>query len=132
MVGAPAPNVLEPVADFFKGVFADAINFVMAPINAFESAISKVASLAKPLTDIIGGLTGTLKNLCFAHAAPAAEEFNKQVTSSIELSQNLTRKLDPLKNSLMGVAGKRKCQSSRFAEWPAAYHGLPNHKHWQG
>ena len=98
-------NVLEPVADFFKGAFADAINFVMAPINAFESAISKVASLAKPLTDIIGGLTGALKNLCFAHAAPAAEEFNKQVTESISKTDALTSKLDPLKNSLLGVAG---------------------------
>ena len=94
-----------PVADFFKGVFAEAFNFVMAPIDAFESAISKVANAVKPLTDIIGGLTGALKGLCFAHAAPAAEEFNKQVSSSIELSNSLTQKLDPLKQGLMGVSG---------------------------
>ena len=61
--------------------------------------------MAKPLTDIIGGLTGALKNMCFAHAAPAAEEFNKQLTSGIELSNNLTQKLDPLKQGLMGVSG---------------------------
>jgi hypothetical protein len=98
-------NVLEPVADFFKGALTEAINFVMAPINAFETAISKVSNLAKPLTDIIGGLTNALKNMCFAHAAPAAEEFNKQLTSGIELSNNLTQKLDPLKQGLLGVSG---------------------------
>ena len=79
-------NVLEPVANFFKGALSEAINFVMAPINLFETAISKVSSLAKPLTDIIGGLTGALKSMCFAHAAPAAEEFNKQLTAGIENS----------------------------------------------
>ena len=72
-------NVLEPVANFFKGALADAINFVMAPIKLFEDAISKVSNLAKPLTDVIGGLTNALKSMCFAHAAPAAEEFNKQL-----------------------------------------------------
>jgi hypothetical protein len=105
-------GVLEPVADFFKGAFAGAIEFVMAPINAFESALIKVESLAKPLTDIIGGLTNALKSMCFAHAAPAAEEFNKQLTSGIELSNGLTQKLDPLKQGLMGVAGSTSTTTS--------------------
>ena len=70
-----------------------------------RTAISKVSSLAKPLTDIIGGLTGALKSMCFAHAAPAAEEFNKQLTAGIEHSTNLTSKLDPLKQGLLGVSG---------------------------
>ncbi len=98
-------DILVPVADFFKGAFTEAIDFVMAPIDAFESAISKVAGAVKPLTDIIGGLGNALKSLCFAHAAPAAEEFNKQVASSIELSNTLTQKLDPLKQGLLGVSG---------------------------
>ncbi len=104
-LGALWHGVLSPVAEFFRGVFAEAISFVMVPIDAFESAISKVANAVKPLTDIIGGLGNALKNLCFAHAAPAAEEFNRQVSSSIELSNNLTQKLDPLKQGLMGVSG---------------------------
>jgi len=98
-------DVLVPVANFFKGAFVDAIDFVMVPIDAFESAVSKVANAVKPLTDIIGGLSNALKGLCFAHAAPAAEEFNKQVSSSIELSNSLTQKLEPLSKSLMGVSG---------------------------
>jgi hypothetical protein len=98
-------NVLVPVANFFKGAFTEAINFVMAPINAFESAISKVSSLLSPITNGIGTLTNALKSMCFAHAAPAAEEFNKQLTSGIELSNNLTQKLDPLKQGLLGVSG---------------------------
>jgi hypothetical protein len=98
-------NVLEPVANFFKGVFSEAINIALAPVRLFEDAISKVSSAVKPLTDIIGGLGNALRNLCFAHAAPAAEEFNKQVTESISKTDTLTSKLDPLKNSLLGVAG---------------------------
>ena len=94
-----------PIADFFKGAFAEAINFVMGPIDAFESAISKVSSIVQPLDNLLGGLTSTLKSMCFAHAAPAAEEFNKQLTSGIELSNNLTQKLDPLKTGLLGVSG---------------------------
>ncbi len=104
-LGALWHGFLEPVAEFFKGVFAEAFTFVMAPIEAFESAISKVANAVKPLTDIVGGLSNALKNLCFAHAAPAAEEFNRQVSSSIELSNSLTQKLDPLKQGLLGVSG---------------------------
>lgn len=98
-------NVLEPVANFFKGVFTEAINIAMAPIRLFQSAISAVSNAVKPLTDIIGGLGNALSHLCFAHAAPAAEEFNKQVTESISKADTLTNKLDPLKNSLLGVAG---------------------------
>ena len=96
-------SILVPIADFFKGAFAEAINFVMGPIDAFESAISKVSSIVQPLDNLLGGLTSTLKSMCFAHAAPAAEEFNKQLTSGIELSNNLTQKLDPLKQGLLGV-----------------------------
>ena len=80
---AQCPRTL---ANFFRGSLFEAINFVMAPINLFETAISKVSSFAKPLTGIIGGLTGALKSMCFAHAARAAEEFNKQLTAGIENS----------------------------------------------
>ncbi len=98
-------TVLVPIANFFKGVFTDAINIVMTPIDAFESAITKISGALKPLTGFIGDITGALKGLCFAHAAPAAEEFNNQVSRSIELSNNLTNKLDPLKQGLLGVSG---------------------------
>lgn len=105
-------NVLEPVAEFFKGVFTAAINLALAPVHAFEAAINKVASVCKPLTDFIGGLGNALKNLCFAHAAPAAEEFNKQVTESIAKTESLTSKLDPLKGSLIGISGNMNVNQS--------------------
>ena len=41
--------------------------------------------------------------MCFAHAAPAAEELNKQLTAGIENSSSSTQKLDPLKQGLLGV-----------------------------
>ena len=98
-------DILKPVGEFFKGILVADLDAVLAPINMFESAINKVASAVKPLTDVIGGLGNALKSLCFVHAAPAAEEFNTQISKSVELSRNLTEKLEPLKNSLMSVSG---------------------------
>ena len=108
-------DILLPLADFFKGAFAEAINFILTPINMFETAINKVAGLVKPLTGFIGDLTGALKSMCFAHAAPAAEEFNTQISKSIELSNGLTQRLDPLKQGLLGVAGSTAGGSSASA-----------------
>lgn len=109
---APFRDAVNEVGAVLEGIFKVALNdvmkaleVVMVPIDAFESAVSKVASTVKPLTSIIGDLTGALKGLCFAHAAPAAEEFNSQVSKGIELSKGLTQGLDPLKQGLLGVAG---------------------------
>ena len=95
-------DVLVPVGNFFKTVFVDSINVAMIPIKAFETAIGAVANAVKPLSDLIGGLGSALSHLCFAHAAPAAEEFNKQVTQSIALSDQLTHKTNTLGSSLSG------------------------------
>jgi hypothetical protein len=108
---APFRDAVNEIGAVLKDIFVaaltdveKALNLIMAPIDAFESAISKVASAVKPLTDIIGALGNALKNLCFAHATPATEEFNSQISKSVELSRNLTEKLEPLKNSLMSVS----------------------------
>jgi hypothetical protein len=98
-------NILLPVANFFKEIFVADLNVAMIPIKAFESAIGAVANAVKPLSDLIGGLGSALSHLCFAHAAPAAEEFNKQVTQSISLSDQLTHKTNTLGSSLQGLAG---------------------------
>ena len=105
-------NVLVPVANFFKGAFTEAINIVMGPIQTFENAINTVSKALSPITGLVGDLTGALKNMCFAHAAPAAEEFNKQLTNGIELSSGLTQKLDPLKQGLLGVSGSTAAGAS--------------------
>ena len=114
---APFRDAVNEIGTVLKDIFVaaltdveKALGLIMAPIDAFESAISKVASAVKPLADIIGGLGNALKSLCFAHAAPAAEEFNTQISKSIELSRNLTEKLEPLKNSLMSVSGANVTQ----------------------
>jgi len=98
-------DVLVPVGNFLKGAFSDAISFVMSIIKPFEDAINLVSKALSPITDGIGTLTNALKSMCFAHAAPAAEEFNKQLTQGINLSNQMTQKLDPLKQGLLGVAG---------------------------
>jgi hypothetical protein len=105
-------NVLVPVGSFLQGAFSDAINFVMGIIKPFEDAINAVSKALSPITNGIGDLTNALKNMCFAHAAPAAEEFNKQLTAGIELSNQMTQKLDPLKQGLLGVAGSSGSGSS--------------------
>ena len=74
-------------------------------MKAFETAINAVANAVKPLSSVIGDSGSALSHLCFAHAAPAAEKFNKQLTSGIEVSNNLTQKQDPLKLGLLGVSG---------------------------
>jgi len=105
-------DILKPVGEFLKDILVADLDAVLAPINMFESAIGKVTSAVKPLTDIVGGLGNALKALCFAHAAPAADEFNTQVSKSVELSRNLTEKLELLKNSLMSVSGANVNQTA--------------------
>ena len=97
-------HILLPVGNFFKIVFVD-LHVAMIPIKAFETAIGAVANAVKPLSGLIGDLGSALSHLCFAHAAPAAEEFNKQVTQSIALSDQLTHKTNTLGTSLQGLAG---------------------------
>ncbi len=103
-------DVLTPVANFFKGVFVSSLDVAMAPIKAFESAINAVASAVKPLEGLIGDLGSALGKLCFAHAAPAAEEFNKQITQSMALSDQLSHKVNTLGSSLQGLSGNVKVQ----------------------
>jgi len=98
-------DVLVPVANFFNGAFTDALNIVMTPINVFKTALNDINNIGKTLEGGLNALTGVLKVMCFAHAGPAAEEFNKQLQSGVELSGQLTNKLDPLKSGLLGVAG---------------------------
>ena len=85
-----------PVANFFKEVLVADLNVALVPVKTFETAIGAVANAVKPLSDLIGGLGHALSHLCFAHAAPAAEEFNKQVTQSIALSDQLAHKTNTL------------------------------------
>ena len=98
-------NILVPVANFFKEVLVADLDVALIPVKAFETAINAVANAVKPLSSFIDGLGSALSHLCFAHAAPAAEEFNKQVTQSIALSDQLAHKTNTLGSSLQGLAG---------------------------
>jgi hypothetical protein len=105
-------DILLPVANFFKEVLVADLNTSLIPVKAFELAINAVSNAVKPLKDLIGDLGGALSHLCFAHAAPAAEEFNKQVTQSIALSDQLTHKTNTLGASLQGLSGNIKVGGS--------------------
>jgi len=98
-------SILLPVGNFFKEVLVADLDVALIPVKAFEVAINAVANAVKPLSSVIGDLGSALSHLCFAHAAPAAEEFNKQVTQSIALSDQLARKTNSLGSSLQGLAG---------------------------
>jgi hypothetical protein len=98
-------NILLPVANFFKEILVADLQVALIPVKAFETAINAVANAVKPLSSLIGDLGSALSHLCFAHAAPAAEEFNKQVTQSITLSDQLAHKTNTLGSSLQGLAG---------------------------
>src|SRR5208337_4047708 len=103
-------NILLPVANFFKDVLVADLDVALAPVKAFETAINAVANAVKPLSSFIGDLGSALGKLCFAHAAPAAEEFNKQITQSMALSDQLSHKVNTLGSSLQGLSGNVKVQ----------------------
>ena len=101
-------NILLPVANFFKEVLVADLDVALVPVKAFETAINAVANAVKPLSSFIGGLGSALSHLCFAHAAPAAEEFNKQITQSLALSDQLAHKTNTLGSSLQGLCSNVK------------------------
>jgi hypothetical protein len=101
-------DVLLPVANFFKTILTDAINTVMKPIDDFEGAMKDVGKVLSPIANAIGDVGGALSKLCFAHAAPAAEEFNKQLTQSLTLSDQLAHRTSTLGSSLQALSGNVK------------------------
>jgi len=101
-------NILLPVANFFKEVLVADLDVALAPVKAFETAINAVANAVKPLSSVIDGLGSALSHLCFAHAAPAAEEFNKQLTQSLALSDQLAHKTNTLGSSLQALSSNVK------------------------
>ena len=109
-LNAAYSNVLLPVANFFKEVLVADLDAALAPIKAFETAINAVANAVKPLSGFIDGLGSALSHLCFAHAAPAAEEFNKQITQSLSLSDQLAHKTNTLGSRLQGLSSNVKVQ----------------------
>ena len=109
-LNAAYSNVLLPVANFFKEVLVADLDVALVPVKAFETAINAVANAVKPLSSVIGDLGSALSHLCFAHAAPAAEEFNKQITQSLSLSDQLAHKTNTLGSSLQGLSSNVKVQ----------------------
>jgi hypothetical protein len=84
-------HVLKPLADFVG--------------NTFKGALDAVGSVVKTVSGFFGGLTSALGSLCFVHATPAAQEFNKTITDTIGLTDTLSGKLGGLTSGLTGVAG---------------------------
>ncbi len=86
--------------------------------NSASSRIGSVSSPApgsvrptpaRPKTEsFIDGLGSALSHLCFAHAAPAAEEFNKQIMQSLALSDQLAHKTNTLGSSLQALSSNVK------------------------
>jgi hypothetical protein len=98
-------NVLVPIANFLEKVFVAAINDATGAIKPFETAIKDVTSIGSDLEKGIGAISGALSHLCFVHATPAAEEFNKTLKDSIGLTDTLTGKVGGLSTGLTGVSG---------------------------
>jgi hypothetical protein len=98
-------DVLKPIADFLEKVFITAINDVVGAIKPFQDAIGAVGGVVGDIEKGIGGLGSALSHLCFAHATPAAEEFNKTLEDSIRKSDALSGKVSNLTGSLSGITG---------------------------
>jgi hypothetical protein len=84
-------NILKPLADFIQ--------------NVFKGALDAVGTVVKDISGFFGGLSSALGSLCFVHATPAAQEFNKTLSDSIKLTDALGGKLGDLRGGLASVAG---------------------------
>jgi len=84
-------NILKPLADFIQ--------------NTFMGVFNAVGTVVKDISGFFGGLSSALGSLCFVHATPAAQEFNKTLTDSIALTHTLGGKLGDLRGGLVGVVG---------------------------
>ena len=84
-------DILKPLADFVQ--------------NVFKGALDAVGTVVKDVSGFFGGLSSALGSLCFVHATPAAQEFNKTLTDSVKLTDALSGKLGDLHGGLTGVAG---------------------------
>jgi hypothetical protein len=98
-------DVLKPIADFLEKVFITALNDAVGAVKPFQEAINAVGGFVKDVSGAIGGLGSALMHLCFVHARPAAEEFNKTLKDSIGLAEALTGKVGGLSGSLAGMVG---------------------------
>ena len=83
-------NILKPIADFLEHTFLAAFTAVRDVVNAVSGAL--------------GWLGGALGKLCFVHATPQAQEFNKTLSDSITLTDRLGGKLGDLRGGLTSVA----------------------------
>jgi hypothetical protein len=100
----PFRDAVNDIARILSGVLTAGFNDVIKIIDLFEGAISKVTNGLKPLESAVSAVGGALSHLCFAHAAPVAEEFNKKITDSIAVTDKLTGKLGELRGGLLEVS----------------------------
>jgi len=84
-------DILKPLADFIQ--------------NTFMGVFNAVGGVVKDISGFFGGLSSALGSLCFVHATPAAQDFNKTLTDSVKLTDALGGKLGDLHGGLLGVAG---------------------------
>lgn len=98
-------NVLAPLAAFLTGVLKVAFDVIMVPIRVFMDAINWLIGAASSVLNFFSGLGSALSRLCFMHATPAAEAFNKTLASSMELTNQLTGNVTNLGDSLRELAG---------------------------
>jgi hypothetical protein len=109
LIGASAGLIAMSVG---VAALATSIMALVAAIKAYAA----VADTAKGITDALSGavnwLGGALSSLCFKHAVPMAEAYNKTLLESAEQTQSLTEDVDTLGKNLralpaaeVGVAG---------------------------
>jgi uncharacterized glyoxalase superfamily protein PhnB len=102
---APFRDAINEIGTVMKDIFVAAINLALGPIKAFEDALEAAYGVVKDVEGGIGKLGSVLSHLCFVHATPSAQEFNKTLNESIGLTDALSGKVSSLTGHLSGVAG---------------------------
>jgi hypothetical protein len=91
---------------------AGAIKALVDAAKAFESVGKTVKDLVGGLSGVLGGLSTALKGLCFRHATPMAETFNKtlqdtqgQAITAASTVEGLASSLRTVRATEAGVGG---------------------------
>ncbi|MEM3628321.1 MAG: hypothetical protein QXK98_06265 [Candidatus Bathyarchaeia archaeon] len=82
-------NILKPLADFLSNTFKPVFDAVGNVVNAVKGGIDWLAN--------------ALKGLCFKHAAPMAEKFNRALKETNTLTDTATEQISSLASSLKGL-----------------------------
>jgi len=97
--------VLETLWNAMKGIGETIWNTLGPAIKWLTDALDGLSNVLGGVADWLGGLADALFSLCFKHAAPQAEQFNRVLSDTLTLTSKVQRSVEGLGGSLRGIEG---------------------------